>query len=391
MPSTIFVIDSSPAVRRMVEQISTPEGFEVIGFQDGPTALEAARKMSPRLIIVDYHLEHMTFSGFCKEVHKIDTLAETYIVSLISPSDHLDEKHLRSLGVKAFLKKPFQSDNLLEVIKDLDQHQHTAANGSKKRRSWPPTSSSTDSDDDSTPSARVDKSELSEEDTGEIPAIEIPPPKFVLNKSIDHPRSQPTPPIPQKATSEPEDAMKSLFNHLLQTMSERTEEKIASTIPQVIGRELATQVVKAVQDEVQTQLGATLSQERLAQMIEPLLAKELSNVLSREMPILEPIIRHSIFEIASPLVKDSIDGLMRDQAETVKKTLPDLVHDQLGSIDVLVRDEIQQAAVKQASNKVDEIVRAAVKEQVEQAVERLVPGIAEEQIKAELKRLTATE
>jgi hypothetical protein len=32
-----------------------------------------------------------------------------------------------------------------------------------------------------------------------------------------------------------------------------------------------------------------------------------------------------------------------------------------------------------------------VKEQVEQAVQRLVPGIAEEQIKAELKRLTATE
>jgi len=389
--STIFVIDSSPAVRRMVEQISTPEGFEVIGFQDGPTALEAARKMSPRLIIVDYHLENMTFSGFCKEVHKIDNLAETYIVSLISPSDHLDEKHLRSLGVKAFLKKPFQSDNLLEVIKDLDQHQQTAENGSKKRRSWPPTSSSTDSDDDSTLSARVDKSELSEEDTGEIPAIEIPPPKFVLNKSIDLPRSQPTPPITQKATSEPEDAMKGLFNQLLQTMSERTEEKIASMIPQVIGKELATQVVKAVQDEVGTQLGATLSQERLAHMIEPLLAKELSNVLTREMPVLEPIIRHSIFEIASPLVKDSIDGLIRDQAETVKKTLPDLVHDQLGSIDVLVRDEIQQAAVKQATNKVDEIVRAAVTEQIEQAVQRLVPGIAEEQIKAELKRLTATE
>ncbi len=177
----------------------------------------------------------------------------------------------------------------------------------------------------------------------------------------------------------------------MQWMSERTEEKIANMLPQVIGQELASQVAKAVQDEVQTQLGATLSQERLAHIIEPLLAKELSNVLEREMPVLEPIIRHSIFEIASPLVRDSIDGLVREQAETVKKTLPDLVHDHLGSIDVLVRDEIQQAAVKQASNKVDEIVRAAVKEQIEQAVERLVPGIAEEQIKAELKRLTATE
>ena len=53
MASPIFVVDSSPAVRRLVEQISIPEGFEVVGFQDGPAALEAARRSSPSLIIAD--------------------------------------------------------------------------------------------------------------------------------------------------------------------------------------------------------------------------------------------------------------------------------------------------------------------------------------------------
>jgi DNA-binding response OmpR family regulator len=146
--STIFVVDSSPAVRRLVEQISQPEGCDVVGFQDGPAALEAARRMSPNLIIADYHLENMTFSGFCKEVHKLDNLAETYIVSLTSPSDRVDETHLRSLGVKAFLNKPFQSENLIELIKDLEAQQAASTNGTKKKpRSWPPVSSATDSDD----------------------------------------------------------------------------------------------------------------------------------------------------------------------------------------------------------------------------------------------------
>ena len=120
MASTIFVVDSSPAVRRLVEHISRQEGCEVQGFQDGPAALEAARQMSPNLIIADYHLENMTFSGFCKEVYKLDNLAETYIVSLTSSSDRVDETHLRSLGVKAFLNKPFQSEDLIDVIKDLE-------------------------------------------------------------------------------------------------------------------------------------------------------------------------------------------------------------------------------------------------------------------------------
>ena len=144
MASTIFIVDSSPAVRRLVEQISAPEGCDVVGFQDGPAALEAARRMSPSLIIADYHLENMTFSGFCKEVYKLDNLAETYIVSLISPSDRVDESHLRSLGVKAFLKKPFQSEHLIDVIKDLEAQKASRTNGTKKKsRSWPPVSNAT--------------------------------------------------------------------------------------------------------------------------------------------------------------------------------------------------------------------------------------------------------
>mgnify|MGYP003576466927 CR=1 FL=1 len=145
MPSTIFVIDSSPAVRRMVEQISTPEGYDVVGFQDGPAALEAARRMSPALIITDYHLDNMTFSGFCKEVHKLDNLADTYIIALTGATDKLETTHLKALGVKAFLKKPFQSEHLLDLIKDLDRTNTTNISG-KKKRSWPPTSSALDSD-----------------------------------------------------------------------------------------------------------------------------------------------------------------------------------------------------------------------------------------------------
>ena len=137
MSSSIFIVDSSPAVRRMVEETSTPEGFDVVGFQDGPAALEAARRISPALIIADYHLDNMTFSGFCKEVNKLDHLTETYLISMIDSADRPDEGHLRTLGVKAFLKKPFQAGDLLEVIKSLQPTPQSKSSGFK-RRVWPP-------------------------------------------------------------------------------------------------------------------------------------------------------------------------------------------------------------------------------------------------------------
>ena len=146
MPASIFVVDSSPAVRRMVEQISSPQGYEVLGFQSGPAALEAARRMTPVLIIADYHLADMTFSGFCKEVSRLDHLTETILVSVVASSDRLDEEHLRSLGVRAFLKKPLQADELTDTIKDLKNGglQSSATARTLKKRAWPPDSTATD-------------------------------------------------------------------------------------------------------------------------------------------------------------------------------------------------------------------------------------------------------
>ena len=138
----------------MVEQISIPEGYKVVGFPDGPSALEAARKASPSLILADFHLENMTFSGFCKEIGRLDNLAETLVISLVDPSDKLDESKLRALGVRAFLKKPFQREQLLDTINGIlnDAAGKKSAAKPAKTRTWPPIFTETnDEDDESTP------------------------------------------------------------------------------------------------------------------------------------------------------------------------------------------------------------------------------------------------
>ncbi|MEO5957284.1 MAG: response regulator [Nitrospiraceae bacterium] len=375
MASTIFIVDSSPAVRRLVEQISTPEGCDVVGFQDAPTALEAARRMSPHLIIADYHLENMTFSGFCKEIYKLDNLAETSIVSLISQSDRVDETHLRSLGVKLFLKKPFQSEDLIEVLKDLETQQASRTNGTKKKsRSWPPVSSATDSDDED--EFNGDSATEEEEEQAIAPHPQPKEPPVTTTTAA------------QASTPEPEEAMKGLFGQLLQSMSERTEKNIADLLPQMVGKDLATLVARAVETEVQRNMGAALTEERLTEMLEPMLITALPKVLSRETVLLEPIIRQGIFDIASPLIKERIDQLVREQTNTVRTLLPDMVREQLGSVEEHVKKEIQQAAAKQTAGIVEALVLATAQEQVEEAVQRLVPDLAEEQIKAEIARLT---
>lgn len=381
MPSTIFVIDSSPAVRRMVEQISTPEGFDVVGFQDGPAALEAARRMSPALIITDYHLDSMTFSGFCKEVHKLDNLADTYIIALTGATDKLENTHLKALGVKAFLKKPFQSEHLLDLIKDLDRTNTTNISG-KKKRSWPPTSSALDSDDEF---AGDSADAMSDEELPPIipMTLDVTP---VKNEAMK-------PPVPESASStppaaEPEEAMKGLFGQLLESMSGKTEKKIADMLPHMVNTGLEAQVSRAVEAEVQLQLGAAVSQERLTEIIEPLVMQALPKILTSEMTLLEPIIRHSMVEIASPLIKEHIEHMVREQAETVRQSLQDAVREHLRSVEEEVRAQLKEVATAETKKLATDVVRTIAEDQIRTSVQMVAPSIVEEQIRAEIARLT---
>lgn len=390
MSTRIFVVDSSPAVRRIVEQISTPEGFEVVGFQDGPAALEAAKRLTPQLIIADYHLDNITFSGFCKEVNKLDTLSETLIVSLIGAADRLDEQHLRTLGVKAFLKKPLQSEHLLDVIKSLQRNGHQpVVNGtSGKRRNWPPETTSTDTEELDMASVIADSDTLSSEQE-EGMAIDLTTPAPLLS----------TPSTDSKATelaengeqpAEPETAMKGLFDQFLQSLTIQAEQKVTELLPDVISRTFASQLEPLVEEHVTKQLSASLSSESLGTQLHDFVQQELPPMLSQELAQQEIAIRQWLEEIAAPFVHHAVDSLVRELVESaVRKQLTEVVREQLGSIDLLVKDEIARAASSQAQEVTAGIVREVAQEKVDRLAQQLVPEIAEAQVKEEIKKLSS--
>lgn len=370
MPAPIFVVDSSPAVRRMVEQISAPEGFEVVGFHDGPAALEAARRNSPSLIIADYHLDNMTFSGFCKEINKLDHLTETFVISLIDSADHPDENHLRALGVKAFIKKPFQSEELLDVLKSFQQKSVTPPAGQGlKRRTWPP---SADSDEN--------------ENT---PIIGVGEPVGVT----DQPKSTAVPPpSPMASPAGPENAMKSLFDQLLYAVSTQAEKRLADTLPQAIEGTLTTHVRPLIQKELQTQVGSMLSQEHLTTILRPLITQMIPALLKQELAASEPIIRQTLSGLVESMVKTTLDHHIQAQVEPmVRQHLPSIVREQVNTIDHVVKDEVHRATQSHVANVTDSLIRTTTERTIEQAVQHIVPEVATQQIKAEIKRLLETE
>ena len=386
MGSTIFVIDSSPAVHRMVEQISAPEGHKVMGFSDGPSALDAARKLSPALVIADYHLDKITFSGLCKEIGRQDSLAETLIVSMVDGSDRLDESKLRSLGVRAFLKKPLQREQLLDTIKGILNGAAGDPRGGKsaKTRTWPPVSTGTDDEDDDSPNdASID----------DAPHHEMEKEHSPMSPSLS-PTAAPAASAPASNGPSGDALMKGLFDHLLHSVTVQADRKIRELLPPAMAKEVAGQVSlavgKAVQTEVAKQLADALAPERLQAVMRELILEELKRQAQTELAGVEATVRRTVTELAPTLVEQSTEKRLGDLTDIgVKKHLPEALKSHLETIDQLVKKEVAQVAANCAREAADEIVHEMAKDPIQQAVQRIVPDVAETQIRAEIKRLSS--
>ncbi len=151
MESHLFVIDNSPAIRRLVEQAATGEGFKVLAFSDGPAALAEAERVKPSIILADYHLEGVTFTTFCDKLGTLEVLPPAQLVLLKNASDRCDENAMRAKGVEAFLNKPLHQEQVTGLIQELRDAKPKKEEPDKtvrlKRRAWPPDNQAIGSED----------------------------------------------------------------------------------------------------------------------------------------------------------------------------------------------------------------------------------------------------
>ena len=384
MGPTVFVVDSSPAVHRIVEQLSIPDGRSVIGFHDGPSALEAARAQSPALIIADYHLEHITFSGFCREISRHDNLAETLIVSMVDAADRLDESKLRSLGVRAFLKKPFQREQLLDTINGLltGIGKRPGAKPAKSR-TWPPLSTGTDDEDEGSTHDAAEN-DLRQEQEKEQAAMSLPRTEpLTASGSAAH-----------SIRSQGEDVVKALVDHLLHSTMVQADTTLADLLPAAVAKEVTSQLAhaldKAVQAEVSKQVALALAPERMHNSLRTMIQEALNGHTGAQRAGVETSVHQAVSELAPALVEQATDqrlGALTDSS--VQKHLPEALRAHLGMITPLVKKEVEQVAASCARQAAEDIVREMANDPIQQAVQRIVPDVAETQIRAEITRLSS--
>jgi two-component system, chemotaxis family, chemotaxis protein CheY len=114
MAKRILVVEDDAPIRDFMCAALADEGYEVVGAENGKTALELIRTCCPDLILLDMRMPIMDGEVFL-ELYQEMSFRRAPVVGLSASGR--TEKIARELGVSDFLIKPVDLQLLLDCVK----------------------------------------------------------------------------------------------------------------------------------------------------------------------------------------------------------------------------------------------------------------------------------
>ncbi|HEY1348662.1 MAG TPA: response regulator [Ktedonobacteraceae bacterium] len=117
--SCVVVIDDSVVVRKIVETSLGRVGVPCLGFCDGYEALRALKtemEQPPDLILLDINLPRIDGFDLLRLLRSHPAFDRIVVVILSSRDSVLDRVKCRLAGARAYLVKPFRTQDLLETV-----------------------------------------------------------------------------------------------------------------------------------------------------------------------------------------------------------------------------------------------------------------------------------
>ncbi len=113
VPARVLVVDDDADVLNFIRGVLEDEGHTVMAVGDGGQAVSVVEDFAPDLMIVDVTLP--VLSGHLVTERVRELRGNTFPVLVITADGHAVEK-ARQLGAYAYLRKPFDLDDLLEWV-----------------------------------------------------------------------------------------------------------------------------------------------------------------------------------------------------------------------------------------------------------------------------------
>ncbi|GEM_PF-122277 len=114
MPYKILVVDDDPYIVKYMVDILSDNGYATCSASDGSEALEVLQRERPDLVTLDLEMPNEWGPRFYRKMTKEDAFRDTPVIVISG----LSGIHLAIRNAVASLKKPFDPNRLLEIIRE---------------------------------------------------------------------------------------------------------------------------------------------------------------------------------------------------------------------------------------------------------------------------------
>lgn len=113
----VLVVDDDDALRLLLEDILTREGFDVVTAADGQIAIELLREQTFDLVLSDIVMPNVSGYGLLTFLNQ--NLPSTHVIMLTAYSELNLAVECKELGADDFIGKPFMRGDLLNTIRQV--------------------------------------------------------------------------------------------------------------------------------------------------------------------------------------------------------------------------------------------------------------------------------
>ncbi len=116
----ILIVDDDAKIREIMKWILEKSGFEVTTAPDGAAGLAAAEASPPDVVLLDLVMPQMSGFSVLEKMREGEKTKQTPVVIVSArPASERPLGASRDLGATGYLEKPFRSETLVAVVREL--------------------------------------------------------------------------------------------------------------------------------------------------------------------------------------------------------------------------------------------------------------------------------
>ncbi|MCC7491452.1 MAG: response regulator [Fimbriimonadaceae bacterium] len=116
MAKKILVADDEPHIVRLLKDVLSRRGYEVITAEAGDRAVALAKSEVPALIFLDVMMPNLSGFEACQQIRSEPALAGVPIFLLTARGQERDVEQGKQVGADRYLTKPFSPRQLADLV-----------------------------------------------------------------------------------------------------------------------------------------------------------------------------------------------------------------------------------------------------------------------------------